>query len=58
VLLPALAQGLQLLGPGQLLRQQVPVLQRRELPLERVLELPVWQGRPLGQMQRMFPEGL
>lgn len=77
VLLPALAQGLQLLGPGQLLRQQVPELllrvsvsQRREqqleqalglvqeLPLERVLELPVWQGRPLGQMQRMFPEGL
>lgn len=77
VLLPTLAQGLQLLGPGQLLRQQVPELllrvpvsQRREqqleqalglvqeLPLERVLELPVWQGRPLGQMQRMFPEGL
>lgn len=77
VLLPALAQGLQLPGPGQLLRQQVPELllrvpvsQRREqqleqalglvqeLPLELVLELPVWQGRPLGQMQRMFPEGL
>ena len=77
VLLPALAQDLQLLGPGQLLRQQVPELllrvpvsQRREqqleqalglvqeLPLELVLELPVWQGRPLGQMQRMFPEGL
>ena len=77
VVLPALAQGLQLLGPGQLLRQQVPELLLRvpvsqlreqqleqalglvqELPLERVLELPVWQGRPLGQMQRMFPEGL
>lgn len=77
VVLPALAQGLQLPGPGQLLRQQVPELllrvpvsQRREqqleqalglvqeLPLELVLELPVWQGRPLGQMQRMFPEGL
>lgn len=77
VVLPALAQGLQLLGPGQLLRQQVPelllrvpVLQRREqqleqalglvqeLSLELVLELPVWQGRPLGQMQGMFPEGL
>ena len=77
VVLPALAQGLQLLGPGQLLRQQVPglllrvpVSQRQEqqleqalglvqeLPLERALELPVWQGRPLGQMQRMFPEGL
>jgi hypothetical protein len=65
VLLPALAQGLQLLGPGQLLRQQVPelllrvpVLQRREQQLEQALELPVWQGRPLGQMQRMFPEGL
>lgn len=77
VVLPALAQGLQLPGPGQLLRQQVPELllrvpvsQRREqqleqalglvqeLPLELVLELPVWQGQPLGQMQRMFPEGL
>lgn len=77
VVLPALAQGLQLLGPGQLLRQQVPELLLRvpvsqrqeqqleqalglvqELPLERALELPVWQGRPLGQMQRMFPEGL
>lgn len=77
VVLPALAQGLQLPGPGQLLRQQVPELllrvpvsQRREqqleqalglvqeLPLELVLELPVWQGRPLGQMQRTFPEGL
>jgi hypothetical protein len=65
VLLLALAQGLQLLGPGQLLRQQVPelllrvpVLQRREQQLEQALELPVWQGRPLGQMQRMFPEGL
>jgi hypothetical protein len=65
VLLPALAQGLQLLGPGQLLRQQVPELllrvpvsQRREQQLEQALELPVWQGRPLGQMQRMFPEGL
>ncbi len=65
VLLLALAQGLQLLGPGQLLRQQVPELllrvpvsQRREQQLEQALELPVWQGRPLGQMQRMFPEGL
>lgn len=65
VLLPTLAQGLQLLGPGQLLRQQVPELllrvpvsQRREQQLEQALGLPVWQGRPLGQMQRMFPEGL
>ena len=58
VLLPALVQGLQLLGPGQLLRQQVPGLLLQELSLELVLELPVWQGRPLGQMQGMFPEGL
>lgn len=84
VLLLALAQDLQLLGldlqlpgPGQLLRQQVPELLLRvpvsqqreqqleqalglvqELPLELALELPVWQGRPLGQMQRTFPEGL
>ena len=65
VLLPTLAQGLQLLGPGQLLRQQVPELllrvpvsQRREQQLELSLELLVWQGRPLEQMQRTFPEGL
>jgi len=76
VLLPALAQGLQLPGPV-LLQEQVPELLLRvpvsqqweqqleqalglvqELPLELVLELPVWQGRPLGQMQRTFPEGL
>jgi hypothetical protein len=64
VLLLALAQGLQLLGPALLQEQvpelllRVPVSQRWEQQLEQALELPVWQGRPLGQMQRMFPEGL
>jgi hypothetical protein len=64
VVLPALAQGLQLPGPALLQEQvpelllRVPVSQRREQQLEQALELPVWQGRPLGQMQRMFPEGL
>jgi hypothetical protein len=79
VLLPALAQGLQLLGLGLLLpgpvllRQQVPeplflvpgsLLREQtlglvqELQQEQVLELLVWQGLPLEQTQRTFPEGL
>ena len=64
VLLPALVQVLQLLGldlqlPGPvLLREQEPGLLLREQQLEQALELLVWQGRPLGQMQRTFPEGL
>lgn len=55
VLLPALAQDLQLLGLD--LQLPGPVL-LREQQLELSLELLVWQGRPLEQMQRTFPEGL